>query len=54
MNERRGSENEVQQQVEAEGCRMRTEKQCFNMHSYPSLSRLMRQKRSEGTHPHRV
>lgn len=40
MNEKRGIENEAeeQQQVEAEGCRMRTEKQCFIMHSHPSLS----------------
>lgn len=40
VNEKRGIENEAeeQQQVEAEGCRMRTEKQCFIMHSHPSLS----------------
>lgn len=49
MNEKRGIENEAeeQRQVEAEGCRMRTEKQCFIMHSHPSLSHQMRQKRSE-------
>lgn len=49
VNEKRGIENEAeeQRQVEAEGCRMRTEKQCFIMHNHPSLSHQMRQKRSE-------
>lgn len=49
VNEKRGIENEAeeQRQVEAEGCRMRTEKQCFIMHRHPSLSHQMRQKRSE-------
>lgn len=49
VNDKRGIENEAeeQRQVEAEGCRMRTEKQSFIMHSHPSLSHQMRQRRSE-------